>query len=364
MVLPVKRSIHKICILFGLATLILAPLTGCSKKEEEPQKQVIRPAKILTIEEGGSIQTSKYPGKVQALDRVEISFEVSGKLISLPVKEGQRVKKGTIIARLDASDYQSRLEAAQARVSQAKAEVGRYANLLDEKVVAKSTFDVKQKNYDVAISDMKIAQKAVNDTYLRASFSGIIGKKFIDNYQVVQAKQPIVSLQKTTAIDIIVNAPEQLVGQSGKYQVELLAEFANYPGERYPVTVKEFSTEADSQTQTYRVVLTMPVPKGKSILDGMTATVHMQRQLKDGTASSEVYIPVQSVFYDGAKQAHVWKLGADMTISKGAVEVGNMDEGNISILSGLATGDKIITAGVQKLTAGTKVREYTGTMGE
>lgn len=364
MVLPVKRSIHKVCLLFGLATLVLAPLTGCSKKEEEVQKEVIRPAKILTIEQGGSTQTSKYPGKVQALDRVEVSFEVSGKLISLPVKEGQRVKKGELIARLDASDFQSRLEAAQARVSQTKAEVERYANLLAEKVVAKSTYDVKRKNYDVAVSDMKITKKAVNDTYLRASFSGIIGKKFIDNYQVVQAKQPIVSLQKTTAIDIIVNAPEQLVGQKNKYNIELLAEFANYPGERFPVKVKEFSTEADAQTQTYRVVLTMPVPKGKSILDGMTATVHMLRKLKDTTTSTDVQIPVQSVFYDETKQAYVWKLGTDMTISKGAVEVGEMDEGNITVLSGLATGDKIITAGVQKLTAGAKVREFTGTMGE
>jgi RND family efflux transporter MFP subunit len=364
MVLPVKRSIYKICLLFGLATLVLVPLTACSKKDKEVQKEVIRPAKILTIEQGSLIQNSKYPGKVQALDRVEVSFEVSGKLISLPIKEGQQIKKGDIIARIDASDYQSRLNAAKARVSQTKAEVGRYANLLAEKVVAKSTYDVKQKNYDVAVSDMRIAQKAVNDTYLRASFNGIIGKKFIDNYQVVQAKQPIVSLQKTTAIDIIVNAPEQLVGQANKYTIELLAEFANYPGERFPVKIKEFSTEADSQTQTYRVVLTMPIPKGKSILDGMTATVHMSRQLKKGNASSKLHIPVQSVFYDGAKQAYVWKLEADMSIARSAVEVGVMDDGNITILSGLATGDKIITAGVQKLTAGTKVREFTGIMGE
>jgi RND family efflux transporter MFP subunit len=364
MVLPVKHSIHKICLLFGLATLILTPITGCSKKKEEAPKEVVRPAKILTIKQGGSTETSKYPGKVQALDRVEVSFEVSGKLISLPIKEGQRIKKGSLIARLDASDYLSRLEAAQARVSQTKAEVERYANLLSEKVVAKSTYDVKRKNYEVAVSDMRITQKAVNDTYLRAPFSGIIGKKFIDNYQVVQAKQPIVSLQKTTAIDIIVNAPEQLVGQSGKYNIKLLAEFANYPEELYPVKIKEFSTEADSQTQTYRIVLTMPVPKGKSILDGMTATVHMERQLKDSTATSAVKIPVQSVFYDDAKQAHVWKLEPDMTIRETAVKVGTMDEGNITILSGLNPGDKIITAGVQKLTAGTRVREFTGTMGE
>lgn len=358
-----SHPFHKMCMLLCLTALTLTPLTGCSKPEEEAPKEVIRPAKILTIESGGTQLTSKYPGKVQALDRVEISFEVSGKLTVLLVKEGQKVKKGDIIARLDPSDYQSRLEAAQARVGQTKAEVERYANLLAEKVVAKSTYDVKKKNYDVAVSDMKIAQKAVADTSLRAPFSGVIGKRFIDNFQVIQAKQPIVSLQKTSAIDIIVNAPEQVIGQKKNYDIKLFGEFANYPGERYPVQIKEFSTEADPQTQTYRVVLTMPIPKDKSILDGMTATVFMVRTPKDATETT-ILVPVQSVFYDETKQAYVWKVDTNMTISKTPVEVGSMQQGDISINSGLTTGDRVITAGVQKLTAGAKVRNFTGTMGE
>lgn len=358
------RTIHRICTLCCLAALTFLPLTGCSKKKEEAPKEVIRPAKILTIEQGGSARTSRYPGKVQGLDRVEVSFEVSGKLISLPIKEGQHIKKGTIIARIDDSDYQSRLNATKARVNQTKAEVERYANLLAEKVVAKSTYDVKRRNYDVAVSDMNINKKAVRDTYLRAPFTGVIGKKFIDNFQVVQAKQPIVSMQKTSAIDIIVNAPEQVIGQRGKYNVELAAEFANYPGERYPIKIKEYSTEADSQTQTYRVVLTMPIPEGKSILDGMTATIYMTTTPKNVTQAAEIQIPVQSVFYDEAKQAFVWKVDGSMTVSQSAVEVGSMQQNLISITSGLTAGDKIITAGVQKLTAGTKVREFTGTLGE
>ena len=70
----------------------------------------------------------------------------------------------------------------------------------------------------------------------------------------------------------------------------------------------------------------------------MTATIHMAPQIKDTTLANEVQIPVQSVFYDGAKQAYVWKLGEDMTINKGAVKVGAMDEGNTAILSCLVAG--------------------------
>jgi RND family efflux transporter MFP subunit len=163
-----RRKITEKVFSFSLILLTLITalvMSGCSK-EEEPVVKVIRPAKIMTIEQSTKAEMFKFPGKVQALDRVELSFEVSGKLIELAVNEGQRVKKGDLIARIDPSDYQSKLEAQQAKVNQAKAELDRYTNLLKERVVAKSTFDVKKRNYEVALSEMQIARKAYNDTML------------------------------------------------------------------------------------------------------------------------------------------------------------------------------------------------------
>ena len=358
-----KTPVWKTFSLLSIAMIAFLAITGCSKKEEVVKEEVIRPAKIMTIEDAEPVRDFKFPGKVQALDRVELSFEVSGKLIDIAIKEGQRVKKGNIIAKLDPSNYQSQLDARQAQVNQTKAEVDRYANLLEEKVVAKSTFDVKQRNYEVAISELKIAQKALNDTILRASFGGIIGKRFVDNYQVVQAKEPIVSLQKLSAVEVVVNIPENVMRREGSDSASKIgAEFANYPGERFPLKIKEYAVEADSQTQTYRIVLSMPMPKNKTILDGMTATVFLQ-VMNEGKSGIE--IPVQAVFYDEKGQAYIWKVGQNSHITRHPVTVGSMtNAGNIIIKTGLATGDKVITAGVQTLTEGLEVREFTGTMGE
>ncbi len=358
-----KTPVWKTFSLLSIAMIAFLAITGCSKKEEVVKEEVIRPAKIMTIENAEPVRDFKFPGKVQALDRVELSFEVSGKLIDIAIKEGQRVKKGNIIAKLDPSNYQSQLDARQAQVNQTKAEVDRYANLLAEKVVAKSTFDVKQRNYEVAISELKIARKALNDTILRASFSGIIGKRFVDNYQVVQAKEPIVSLQKLSAVEVIVNIPENVMRREDSDSASKIdAEFANYPGERFPLKIKEFAVEADSQTQTYRIVLSMPMPKDKTILDGMTATVFLQ-VMDEG--KSDIEIPVQAVFYDEKGQAYIWKVNTNSQINRQPITVGTLlDGGKIMVKSGLATGDKIITAGVQTLTEGTQVREFTGTMGE
>jgi RND family efflux transporter MFP subunit len=354
--------VGKCNFLICIASIALLPLLGCSKEEEPVKKEVVRPAKIMTIKQEANVLNFKFPGKVQALDRVEVSFEVPGKLIEIAVKEGQRINEGDLIARLDPSDYKNKLNAAQANVNQTKAELDRYTNLLAEKVVAKATYDVIKRNYEVAMSNLNIARKAYNDTMLKASFSGVVGKRFVDNYQVIQAKEPIVSLQRTSAIEVVVNAPENVMRKRDtEVPPEISAEFANYPGERLPMTIKELSTEADPQTQTYRVVFTMPTPEDKTILDGMTATVFLKIVSGEDNA---VEIPVQSIFYDEAGQAYVWMVNETLTVTRHKVQVGTLTKGNIKILSGLNSGDRIITAGVQNLTEGQKVREFTGTVGE
>ena len=348
---------------FAIIAALLISVAGCSKKEEPVKKEVVRPAKIMTIKSAETSKNFKFPGKVQALDRVELSFEVSGRLVEMAVREGQHVEKGDLIARVDPSNYESELVAQQAKVNQAKAEVDRYVNLLEEKVVAKSTYDVKKRNYEVAVAAMKIALKAYNDTSLKASFRGIIGKRFVDNFKVVQVKEPIVSLQRISAIEVVVNIPENVMRKKNSDStLEISAEFANYPGERLPLQIKEYALEADAQTQTYRVVLTMPMPKGKTILDGMTATVFLK--VLDAVKST-IEIPVQSVFYDEKGQAYVWQVDQGFHIARHQVDVGAMTNGgNIIIKSGLVDAEKIVTAGVQNLTEGLKVREFTGTMGE
>jgi len=358
-----KIPVGKIFTLLCLIVIAAFSFSGCAKEEEPVKKEVVRPAKIMTIEQLELSKSMKLPGKVEARDRVEISFEVSGKLVELAVDAGQHVKKGDLIARIDPRDYQNNLAAQQAKVNQSKAEVDRYANLLDEKVVAKSTYDVKVRNYEVALSQMRIARKALGDTQLKAPFSGIIGKRFVDNHLVIMAKEPIVSIQRLSAVDVVVNAPENVMKKkSDGTSIKVAAEFASYPAERFALTIKEFATEADPQTQTFRVVFKMPMPEGKTILDGMTATVFVT---VGHEGKSMIEIPVQSVFYDEKGQAYIWKTNQDLRITRHKVAVGTLtNAGNIKVKSGLVSGDRIITAGVQNLTEGLKVREYTGTMGE
>ncbi|WP_187170527.1 efflux RND transporter periplasmic adaptor subunit [Salidesulfovibrio onnuriiensis] len=141
----------------------------------------------------------------------------------------------------------------------------------------------------------------------------------------------------------------------------ITTQFEAAPGREFTLKLKEFSLEADPQTQTYRVRLFMPSPETKvRILPGMTTTVILR--YSGGTAEG-YSVPVGAVLDEDGK-AFVWKVGQDMTVTKSPVKVGLMAGESISVVEGLKEGDRIATAGVHYLREGQKVRELTGKIGD
>jgi RND family efflux transporter MFP subunit len=331
---------------------------GCGKKEEPAPKEVVRPVKVFTVQSGAGGHAMTYPGKTRANRRVDLSFKVPGPLVELPVEEGQEVKKGQLLARILPRDFKINLDQARARSIEAERQYERYKELFVRKQVSKAEFDRYKASRDVAAAQLEDAQNALKDTYLKAPFDGIVAKRHVENFEEVQAKQPIVFFQDISKIEVLVDAPETVMAtlrQGG--EIEATASFSVAPDQKFPLELKEFSTEADPQTQTYQVVLLMDRPEGINILPGMTATV-TGRQATGSDAASRIVIPAIAVLEDPQENAFVWILKKDaMTVHKTAVSVGEMtgSEG-IVVLDGLTGGEQIVTSGIAKLQEGMKVR--------
>jgi RND family efflux transporter MFP subunit len=343
-----------ILLFAGLALL----LAGCGKKEEPPVKEVVRPVKILTIASSGGGAGLTFPGEARASKRVDLAFQVAGPLTQLPVDEGQEVKKGALIARILPRDFITNLEKAKAQALEAEQQYTRYKDLYIRKQVSKAEFDRYRSSRDVARAQQKAAQDALNDTYLKAPYSGVIAVRYVENFQEIQAKQPIVSLQDISQIEILINVPETVMAtlRAGE-RPEVFARFDTAPGQQFPLTLKEFSTQADPQTQTYQVVLLMPQPDTVHILPGMTATVWASRK---GVKDEPIIIPAVAVMEDAGGNSYVWIFNQkDEIVQKRKVTVGQMTGSeNINILDGLLGDEKIVTAGLTKLREGMKVRVW------
>lgn len=364
--------------------LTLLALTACSNKPEQQAKApVIRPIKLLTLGDttnGESNQNShirKLPGAVKATDHVDLAFQVAGTLIDLPVKEGQRVVKGDVVAKLDGRDFQSNLNNAKGTVAKAtasldyaNAEYQRYRNIkaTDAGAVSDSTVSLKQTALKVAKADVQsakagltIAQDQLNYTQLRAPFSGIVARKYVDNFQEIKAKEAVLSIQNISDIDITVDVPEMMMTPIRKTKPKLYAEFAAAPNHLFDLTIKEVALQADSVTQTYRVVLSMPAPTGIRVLSGMTATVSMEDDSSNNIApviESNIAIPLIAVSGDNASHATVWVVDKNMAVHRRDVKTSQLTgSDNIRITSGLKIGETIAISGVSKLQEGQVIRK-------
>jgi len=332
---------------------------GCGRKEEPVKKEVVRPVKTITIQAGGTNATRNFPGQVRASRRVDLAFKVAGPLVALPVEEGRPVKKGQLIARILPRDFKTRLDQARARALEAEQQYQRYRGLYVKKQVSKADFDKYKSQRDVAMAQQQDAQNALKDTYLKAPFSGIIAKRYVENYEEVQAKQPIVFLQDISKVEVLVNVPESdMATVRGDVRAKAFIEFPTAPDRRFPLDLKEYSTQADPKTQTYQVVLVMPQPeKGIHILPGMTGNVSVE--LRTDTASGpQIVLPAIAVEGDPKGEPFVWLVDGEKNIvHRQKVKVGQITGSeNIVVQEGLKGGEVVVVAGVTSLEEGMRVR--------
>ena len=330
--------------------------------EAPPADELVRPVKTMVIDSPYASTGRKYPGRVLAHQRVDLAFQVAGPLIELPVKNGDEVTQGQILARIDPRDFENALNAKKAVLVKTKHDVEKVERLFQSGAAnAQEVVDTKSA-YDVAEADSKIAEKALADTYLRAPFGGVIANTFVENFESIRAKQRILSLQDVSRVEIEINIPEERVALKLKDRdaFGLIATFDYLPGREFEVELEKFATEADRATQTFAATVAMNAPKDVNVLPGMTATITPYRKHIEDDEAAGFAVPIDAVPVDELGTYHVWKVSDDsngrLSVHRIDVQVGEMVQNDIVVLTGLSKGDRIATAGVHLLREGQQVR--------
>lgn len=347
----VTASIVSLCVSVAAA--------GCGKDEPAEDKAVARPVKTLTIGglDGGGWR--EYLGTVKAAQRVEMAFEVPGRIVDFLVREGEKVEKGTVLARLDDRDYVARLDMANANLRKAQADYRRGMNIYNEDpgAISEALIDSFRREVEVAESRLREVAKAVEDTVLRAPFDGVMARKLVDDFATVQAKQPVLVFQDDSHLEIEVNVPERdMAGERRREtEEEITARLkpevmvTSIPDRSFSARVKEFSTEADPVTRTFRATLVFDNPRDVSIFPGMTAKVRVKLSRLRGY-SDRIAIPANATLADEQGNAYVWRVDpTSMTVRRRAIELGELSGAEVEILGGLSNGDMIAISGVHQL---------------
>jgi RND family efflux transporter MFP subunit len=306
----------------------------------------------------------EFPGVVDAARKADLGFRVGGSLEALSAKEGDDVAEGSVLARLDQSDFRIKVNSAAAEFERARAELERAEGLVGQGHISRSDYDKLKAQFATAKSNLDAARQNLEYTVLTAPFAGRIAERHVDNYEEVAASQPVYTLHDASALTVRVAVPESvMINVRRDRQRRAYALFDAIPGREFPLEVKEAATRADPETQTYEVTLLLEDRGEHNILPGMSVRVRGEKVPEDGDEAPPPVVPARAVLDDGGgRYVFVAEPVDDRqgVVRRRAVEVGRLTDAGLEIRSGLADGESVVSAGMSKMRDGLRVRMEPG----
>lgn len=341
---------------FALATTMLVTSCGQKKEGEEP---LVRPVKTTTVS-SQSVIRKDFSGMVEAVEYVRLAFRVSGQVINLPVVEGQRVKKGQLIAAIDPRDISLQYAADKAAYETAAAQVERNKRLLGRQAISVQESEISEANYQKAKSAYELSGNNMRDTRLTAPFDGSIEKRLVENYQRVNSGEGIVQLVNTQKLRIKFTVPDDylylLRAQDAAYKVV----FDSYPGMVFNARLEEY---LDISTDGTGIPVTITVDDeafNRSVYDvkpGFTCKIKLASDIAPFLEEKLMNVPLSAVFGEsGNRKTYVWVV-EDGKVGRREVSVYSpTGEANVLISAGLQPGESVVIAGVHQLVDGQAVK--------
>jgi len=345
-----------------LALGCLALLSACQRAVEAPAPE-IRPVRVTTIESRATGGMVTITGTVQAQTEINQSFRIDGRLIERTVDIGDNVKPGQLIARLDPQNEESNLQAARAQLAAARAQAVqaqsnfvRMRDLVVEDAVSRASFEQAEALQQTAASQVEAAQSQVNlaqnrlsYTRLFADVAGVVTARGPEPGEVVGAGRMVVQVAREGARDAVFDVPAQ-VKDSAPKNPDITVSLSSDPKVTAAGKVREVSPRADPVTGTFAIRVRLLTPPPAMRL-GSTVTGRMKLD-----AATGIEIPATALVRSEGKSA-VWVVDPKAgTVSLRSVVVGSSDAAMVRVASGLNPGDVVVTAGVQALRPGQKVR--------
>jgi membrane fusion protein, multidrug efflux system len=359
-------------IVIVLVALVVLHLLRGKKPERAPSAQVVT---VATATSGTMPETITALGTITPLATVTVLPQLSGYLTAVGYHEGQDVEKGQFLAQIDPRQYEiskaqaeAQLAKDEASLAQARADLARYTILNERKSIAEQTFAdqqflVQQDEAAVKSDKATIAQYVLDLIYchITAPVSGRIGLQLVDpgNY-VTASSSPgiaVITQMKPTTVEFPV--PQNLLGN-------VMQRFGT--GATLPVTI--YSSDNSKQLATgelYAISNQMATATGTVTLraklpnddESLYPNEFVNVKLLVDTLQNAVLVPTPAV-QTGAPGDYVYLVNDDDTVSVHKVTLGPSDGKNTVIASGLSTGQRVVTDGLDRLSDGAKIRPSTG----
>jgi RND family efflux transporter MFP subunit len=367
-------------IVSGATLLLAVALTagGCSKNHEADKKEtspvsVVKGVELETVKSAAMPEIQEVVGTVRARTSAVVAARIPGSISVLKVREGDRVRKGQVLAQLNAQENQAvasgatagveeaqrGLEEAVSRRKLAETTFERYSRLYTEQAVTRQEFDIKQTEKELAVQAVsragarlkqaqagaRAATTMADYTLIIAPISGIITNKQAELGATVFPAQPLMTIEDERSYQLELAVPENLVTkirQGSPVQVTL-----DSLGDTFTAGITDIVPAADPVSRTFTAKISLNRKGLKSGMFGRGA-------ISMGTTVNSISVAANAVVEHGAMTT-VWVVGSDNLARLRIVKTGKSTGGRVEILSGLTIGERVVVGGPEKVSEGAKV---------
>jgi RND family efflux transporter MFP subunit len=334
-------------------------LAGCRKEEEAAAPP--RPVLSLVVTPS-ALPGTRFAGVVQAKVQAALGSRVAGRLISRTVHVGDLVKKGDALAVLDATAHELAVRSARAELSSAEATLSsavateeRQKTLRASNAAAQAAVESAEQSREAADAGLTRARTALvkaeeqlSYTRIQAEFDGVVVATGAEVGQTVSPGEAIVTVARPDERDAVVDIPEiaETIALGDRFKVSLQIN----PAIAVKGMVREIAPSADAATRTRRVKIALENPPDTVRL-GTTITAELE-----GPDLTAIMIPETAVLQKDGKP-HVWLVDTQKgEVHLAPIETGAATGRYLQVASGLKEGDRVVTAGVNSLEDGQKIR--------
>jgi RND family efflux transporter MFP subunit len=350
-------------LMMALTTVAPAFLLAACQRETDTATPAARPVRTITVEKRQAGVPLTFTGRVEAEDEVVLAFRISGRLLESNGKLGDQVQAGQTMARLESQNEmntlrqaQAGLAAAQGQLTQARNHFERQQTLLAQGWTTRANYDVAtqaqqtaQSQVDAAEAQLHTAHDLVSFTELKADAPGVITATGPSSGEVVQAGQMIFRLARQGGRDAIFDVPAQLI-RSAPSDPQITVSLTDDPAVSARGRIREVAAQANPVTRTFEVKVGLTDPPAAMRL-GATVTGRLETD-----AVPIIDIPASALTRVNQQPA-VWIVDpSTKQVSIRNVDVLRFDQARVVVSQGLDTGEIVVTAGVQALHPGQKIR--------
>jgi RND family efflux transporter MFP subunit len=354
----------KIRLLLAVSLVLAA---GCDKPAEPAAPP--RPTLTMVVGDSSALDSMVLVGEVRPRYEASQSFRIGGKIIERKVDVGAQVKKGQLIARLDAADVNLNAAAAMADVRSAEAshalavaELERQRQLFSRKFISASALDIREAELKTSAARLAQVRAQANVSgnqtryaNLYADRDGVITMIRAEPGQVVEVGEAVVQIANLKETEVLVAVPESRMIEVKPGTPVTIKMWAN-PNKAYAGRVREIAPAADSATRAFNVRVSV-TDADDLVKLGMTAGVKFKQQ--QAQQSQQLLIPLAALTERNGKKL-VWVIDAENNAQPREVTAGEFSEQGVMVTEGLQAGEKIAIAGVHTLVKGQHVKPVVG----